>query len=169
MEQSHWKIKNSNIGRISPSALCLLSLVLSVGGFIHFDYIWLFSLRWAIWTIAASEFYILQLGQRETGRNKWEGKGTDSFPKCEIEKFQISAGLDQSTNKTSQLASGGGDTILAQSGGLCMQRGQVYTEGGIIVNWTATPRDASYLPPRSCGPVWKLIVVPWCFSSCWWK
>lgn len=28
---------------------------------------------------------------------KWEGKGTDSFPKCEIEKFQRSAGLDQST------------------------------------------------------------------------
>lgn len=39
------KIKNTNTGRISPSAFCLLSLVLSVGGFIHFDYRWLFSLR----------------------------------------------------------------------------------------------------------------------------
>lgn len=76
-----------------PPTLRHLYLVLSGGGFISFHYVWLFSRRWAAWPMAASKFYILQLGQKETGGEKERG----CLPEGLIKKFQRLAGLEQST------------------------------------------------------------------------
>lgn len=90
-ELKHW--------RLPFSAFCHFSLVLSVGGFIPFHSIWLFSLRWGSRSMATSKFYVLQLCQRKMGGEK----ETDSIPGGQIKNSRDWLDLNSQLNWTNQL------------------------------------------------------------------
>lgn len=128
------KIKNSNAGRISPSALCLLSLVLSVRGFIHFDYRWLFTSGEQCGLLQHLNFISYNLVKERLGEiERWEERGLIPFLNVSLKNSRDLLGLTNQLSKTSQLTSGRSDIILAQSWDLYIQRGHVYTEGRIIL------------------------------------